>query len=266
MKNNRFAVITGTSKGIGFEYARQLLALGYNVIGVSRNNQTFADLKKEFPNQHVVSFNYDLSDLNNVQTFYDNIKDQDIDLLINNAGFGDFGSFIDSKSEVCMNMIDLNIKALQLLTRLFVKHFQAQNYGKIINISSIVGFIPFPFHNIYGATKAYVNSFSIGLNYELKFINSSVRVVTVCPGATVSSFAERAARVKTHNNSQRKYMPTAKLVKNSLKVFFKHPNKDVIIVGLKNKYLVFRWRHLSIARNMRSRFKLIKKRSKKSNA
>ncbi len=237
MDINKYAVVTGCSRGIGYAYCIELLKRGYNVIGVSRHTEPFMKLAKKYPEQKLVAYNLDLSVKENPAKFFQNIKKYPIDLVINNAGFGRFGLYWNTDNNNDLNMIDLNIEALQTLTYLFVKKFMKQKSGRIINISSIVGFLPLPYSPTYSASKAYVTAFSTAINHELKAHRSPVRVITVCPGATESDFAQRAyAQDKLDKFFNKiKKMPADYLCEQSLDKIDRKPNKDIIIIGFKNK-------------------------------
>ena len=147
------ALITGASSGIGREMAIYLSSLGYDLIVVARDKKKLDDLQKEIK-ANVNIYNYDLADTKNCFKLYDDIKDEKIDILINNAGYGLFGSYDEVNLDDELNMIDLNIKSLQILTKLFLND---NNLKYILNVASSAGLTKGgPLMSTYYATKSYV--------------------------------------------------------------------------------------------------------------
>lgn len=192
---NKTALITGASSGIGYELSLIFAEHGYNLVLVARSADKLEDLKQKLESQYNIKvFNIvkNLSDLDSAQEIYneiDNLKLR-IDVLVNNAGFGDFGEFYNSDINKLHNMIELNINSLTKLTRLFLPHMVQNKNGKILNIASMGSFQPGPLMAVYYASKAYVLSFSEAISRELK--NSGVTVTAVCPGPTKTNFSETA--------------------------------------------------------------------------
>ena len=129
------ALITGASSGIGLEMAKYLSTLGYDLVLVARNKKKLEEIKKDIAT-NVLIFDYDLSNLDNCYKLYDNVKYMGIDILINNAGFGLFGDYTNSDLDIEMNMVDLNVKALHILTKLFVNN---NGIKHILNVASSAG-------------------------------------------------------------------------------------------------------------------------------
>lgn len=188
------ALITGASSGIGKEMAFYLASLGYDLIVVSTKKEELEEIYKDCRTK-VFSYGFDLTKQENCHQLYEEVKDMKIDLLINNAGFGDCGYFVKTSLEKEMNMIDLNIKAMHTLTKLFLKDFVKRDYGKILNVASVAGFMPGPYMATYYATKSYVLNLTVALNEELKQNHSKVRVFVLCPGPVKTNF-NKVANVK----------------------------------------------------------------------
>jgi uncharacterized protein len=208
------ALITGASNGIGLELAKIHAAKGGNLVLVARNKPRLDKLKAELETQYKISVHTigkDLSAFNAALEVYEettkhNIK---IDYLINNAGFGDFGMFVETDWTKEFQMINLNITALTQLTKLYLKDMIKRSKGKIMNVASTAAFQPGPTMAIYYATKAYVLNFSEAIDNEVR--DSGVTVTTLCPGATESGF-QAAAAMEESNLVKGKKLPTAKKV------------------------------------------------------
>lgn len=185
------ALITGASEGMGRAMAEQLAGMGYEIIAVARNEQNLADLKAALGEQ-TQTFALDLSDMANCFRLYDLVNTQDIDILINNAGFGVYGGFCESDLDAELTMLDLNVKALHLLTKLFLRDFVAKNKGTILNVASLAAFMPGPMHAGYYASKAYVLRLTLAIHEELRRRGSAVYVGAFCPGPVKTGFNRRA--------------------------------------------------------------------------
>lgn len=185
------ALITGASSGIGKDIALNLSDRGYDLILVSKSNKNIEELTKKLKTKYTV-ISTDLSNREEVIKLYNDIKDQDIDILINNAGFGVYGDFIDTSLDKELNMIDLNICAVHILTKLFLKDFNKKNKGYILNVSSSAAFQPGPLMASYYASKAYVLRLTTAIHRELKVNNSNVVVSVLCPGPVNTNFNKNA--------------------------------------------------------------------------
>ena len=190
MKNK--ALITGASSGIGYSMAKYLDSLGYDLVLVARNKEKLEVIKKEMKN-NVQVIVMDLTVIDNCFELYNTVKD--VDLLINNAGFGLFGNFYDTNLDKELEMIDLNIKALHILNKLYLKDMIARDRGTILNVASIAGFMPGPLLDTYYATKNYVVRLSEGIREELRRRKSSVKISVLCPGPVKTNF-DNVAGVK----------------------------------------------------------------------
>lgn len=181
------ALITGASSGIGRDIARILSSKGYDLIIVARNKEKLNELKSELKtNVKVISM--DLENIENVKRLYNDVKDDNIDILINNAGFGLIGEFNKTSIDKELSMIDLNIKALHILTKLFLTDFIKKDSGYILNVSSSAAFEPGPLMATYYSTKSYVYNLSLALYEELRRINSHVNISCLCPGPVNTNF------------------------------------------------------------------------------
>ena len=183
------ALITGASSGIGRDMAIYLGEKGFDLVIVGRDKERLEEVKRSVKtNVEVIS--KDLSKLENCMEIYNNVKD--IDVLINNAGFGTFGKFTQTDLETEIKMINTNITALHILTKLYMQEMCKKNKGYIMNVGSIAGFLPGPLMETYYSTKAYVLRLTQGLQEELKKQKSNVKISLLCPGPTKTDFLRRA--------------------------------------------------------------------------
>ena len=186
------ALITGASSGIGRDIAINLSKKGYDLILVARDLEKLNEIKaKLHTNVEVVSM--DVSKAENCKELHE--KYQDIDILVNNAGFGDCGYFTKTSLDKELKMIDTNIVAYHVLTKLYLQDMKQRNSGKILNVASIAGFMPGPLMATYYSTKAYVVRLSEAIREELKKENSKVQISILCPGPVNTNF-NKVADVK----------------------------------------------------------------------
>lgn len=181
------ALITGASSGIGYSMAKYFDKLEIELILVGRNKEKLEQLQQELKVKSKIVI-ADLSDLTKVKELYILTRSEDIDILINNAGFGLFGEFNDIDINKELEMINTNIKAVHLLTKLFLRDMKKKNSGYIMNVSSSAAFGPGPLMATYYATKAYVNNLTEAISEELKRSNSNVLVSSLCPGPVDTNF------------------------------------------------------------------------------
>ena len=192
------ALITGGSAGLGREFARQLAGRARSLILVARREQKLNELRDELKQQHpnltVHIRPTDLADRAQQKELIAGLEREkiDVDLLINNAGFGDSGSFVTSDPRHNEQMMLVNMVALTSLTRHLLPKMIVRKRGAILNVSSSAGFLPIPSFAVYAATKAYVTSFSEALRAELR--STGVTVSTLCPGPVHTEFQEVATR------------------------------------------------------------------------
>lgn len=192
---NNVSLITGASGGIGRELAKIHAAAGGDLIIVARRGDELEKLKHELESAHgvkVVCVPADLTEFGSVHHVYGRCREatDQIDILINNAGFGGHGKFHERDWDQESSMIRLNIMALSELTHLIVPDMIKAGRGKILNIGSTAGFLPGPLQAVYYATKAYVNSFSQALAEELR--ETGVTVTVLCPGPVDTGFSNEA--------------------------------------------------------------------------
>lgn len=188
--NKKIALITGASSGIGRDMSKDLAKRGYNLILVSRDEQKLEELKKEFNEIEVTVIAMDLSDSENCKKLYKEVKNKfgNIDILINNAGFGEFGLFTETNLEKEISLINTNITAVHILTKLFLQDMVHANKGNILNVASIAGFLPGPLMAAYYSSKAYVLRLSQSIREELKKQKSKVKISVLCPGPVNTNF------------------------------------------------------------------------------
>jgi len=189
------ALVTGASLGLGAEFARLLASEGYDLVLTARNGERLSTLKKEVENLHGVDVHIvvaDLADARAPAAIHEHVRARgfDIDVLVNNAGFGMYGKFHESNLKIEMEMVQVNIVALMHLTKLFVQDMVARRRGRIVNVASTAAFQPGPMQSVYYASKAFVLSFSEAIGNELK--GTGVTVTALCPGPTPTGFQERA--------------------------------------------------------------------------
>ena len=188
-ENKKIALITGASSGIGRDMARDLAERGYNLILVARDKERLEELKKEFKVK-VTIISTDLSDSNNCKELYKEVKDKfgKIDILINNAGFGEFGFFTETNLDKEISLINTNVTAVHILTKLFLKDMKEADSGIILNVASIAGFLPGPLMAAYYSSKSYVLRLSQSIREELKKQKSNVKISVLCPGPVNTNF------------------------------------------------------------------------------
>ena len=179
------ALITGASSGIGRDMARYLSKLGYDLVIVARSKEALENLKNEL-NTNVEVIAMDLCDKENCYKLYEQAKD--IDILINNAGFGVFGHFVETDLDKEVSLIQTNIIAVHILTKLYLKDMVKKNKGHILNVASIAGFMPGPLMATYYASKNYVVSLTRAINKELKKSKSNIKMSLLCPGPVKTNF------------------------------------------------------------------------------
>lgn len=181
------AMITGASSGIGLSFAKYLSSLGYDLILVARRKEKLQSLKKQLKT-NVKIFSIDLSIKENCFELYNKIKNEKIDILINNAGLGDFGYFYNTDLNKELQMLDVNIKSLHILTKLILKDMIKNNSGYILNVASAASFAPGPLMATYYSSKSYVLRFSQSIAYELKYKKYNVKISVLCPGPVNTEF------------------------------------------------------------------------------
>lgn len=245
------ALITGASSGIGLDMAKYLATMKCELILVARDKEKLEKIQESLPTK-VTIIVADLSNEQKVKELYVLTKNEKIDILINNAGFGTFGYFTETDINKEFEMIDTNIKAVHLLTKYFVKDMEKNNFGYILNVASSAAFQPGPLMATYYATKSYVYQLTAALNYEQKKKKTNVHVSVLCPGPVDTNF-NNVAGVKFGV----KPLKSTYVAKYAIDKMFK--NKMLIIPGFKMKCAKFFGRFiptnlmLSIAYNIQKK-------------
>ncbi|MGK7919656.1 MAG: SDR family NAD(P)-dependent oxidoreductase [Trichodesmium sp.] len=235
------ALITGASAGIGKTFAQELAARKTNLILVARSEDKLHELANNLQSQYQIQTDVIVKDLTEpgaTKAVFEVVsqKGLTIDLLVNNAGFGDYGNFTERPLEKQVNMIQLNITALVELTHLFLPGMQKNKTGAIINVASIGGFQPLPYMSVYGATKAFVLSFSEALWAENQDLG--VKIFALCPGPTESEFFQRAEFPKsTGATSNQKLTSAEEVVVDALQALEKNPS-NVVTGGFSSQLIV----------------------------
>lgn len=181
------AIVTGASSGIGRDIAIYLGSLGYDLILVSRDINRLEETASKIDTK-VEICPMDLTGRDNCFKLYDKYKDEDIDLLVNNAGFGLFGNTWETDINKEMKMIDLNVTAVHILTKLFLQDMVREDKGRILNVASVAGLLVGPTLNTYYATKNYITKWTMGIYEELRRVKSNVHISCLCPGPVNTNF------------------------------------------------------------------------------
>lgn len=240
------ALITGASSGIGEELAKNLARRGFDLILVARRIKRLKEIKENITKKYDVRVKLiysDLSDTKNCRRLHQAVRNMNIDILINNAGFGLFGKFYQTSLERELEMIDVNIKAVHILTKLFLQDFTKRNYGFILNVSSIAGFMAGPLMATYYASKNYVLQLTRAISQELKQNKINVYVGALCPGPVDTEFNRVAGAEFAVGGTS-----AAEVAKYSIDEMFK--GKTVIIPKKEIKALAL------ISKTMPSKFML----------
>lgn len=223
------ALVTGASSGIGRDIAKVLSNKGYDLVIVARRVELLEELKKELKT-NVEIVNLDISKRENCEKLFEEHKD--IDILVNNAGFGIFGTFDSTDLDKELSMLNTNVQAVHILTKLYVKEMKKRDSGKILNVASIAGFMVGPLMSAYYATKNYVVALSRGINKELKKDKSKVQVSVLCPGPVRTNFND-VAGVKFGVSSLSSDYVSMYAIEKLLK------GKEVIVPGFNIRVLKF---------------------------
>ncbi len=225
------ALVTGASSGIGKAMSIYLSELGYDLILVSRDKEKLEETKKLCKTK-VDIIPTDLSVKENAFKLYEKTKDEDIDLLINGAGFGLFGNTWETDLGKELKMIELNVVSLHILTKLFLQDFVKKDKGRILNIASSAGFLAGPFLNTYYASKNYVAKWTMAIYEELRRAKSNVHISCLCPGPVDTNFNKVAGGSFTVKALSSEYVARF-AIDRCLK------NKLLIVPGLSVKLGIF---------------------------
>lgn len=236
--NNRYVLITGATVGIGYELAKLFAQDGYNLIIVARTEEDLQQRADEFSKQYginVVSITKDLFNPEAPFELYDEVKAKGllVDVLVNDAGQGQYGLFVESDIRRQLDIIQLNVSSLTVLTYLFLKDMVARNEGKILQLGSIASELPGPWQAVYHATKAYVLSLTEALINEVK--DTNITLTTLQPGATDTDFFNKAD-MQESKIMDTKLSDPVKVAKDGYEALMK--GDDKIVSGLKNKAMV----------------------------
>ena len=221
------ALITGASSGIGKEFAKILSNKGYDLVLVARDEEKLKQLKNEL-NTNIKIMCMDLSNENNCKKLH--AENPNIDLLINNAGFGDCGNFTNTSLDKEISMINTNIVAYHILTKLYLIDMKKLNKGHILNVASIAGFMPGPLMSTYYATKSYIVRLCEGIREELKKEKSNVKISILCPGPVKTNFT-KVANVRFNLREANSYT-VAKYAIDHLNRFYIIPGIDIKLAKL----------------------------------
>jgi short-subunit dehydrogenase len=235
------ALITGASGGIGAAFAAELAKRQHNLILVARSEAKLQQLAAQLQQEFKISVEIIVQDLTApgaTNTVFNTVvqKGWTVDLLVNNAGFGDYGAFADRPLAKQVEILQLNIVALVELSHLFLSGMRERRSGSIINVASLAAFQPMPYLSIYAATKAFVLSFSEALWAENK--DFGVRVLALCPGPTESDFFKAAEFPEgLASSSGQKLVPADEVVRDALKALEKNES-NVVTGGFLNQIIV----------------------------
>lgn len=232
----QYILITGASSGIGYEMAHQLAALKYNLILTARSEDKLAAMQQELSFKYGITVHYipkDLGKTEQAAKLFDDIKSAgyQVSHLVNNAGYGVYGSFVETSLETELNMIDLNVSSLVILTKLFAKDMVARKSGRIMNVSSVIAYLPFPYQSVYSATKSFVLAFSQTLAAELE--GTGVVVTTLAPGVTETAFISPEMR-ETNLLKSNKLTSAKTVASEGVKLLLHGKGKK--IVGFQNRF------------------------------
>lgn len=249
------ALITGASSGIGYSMAKYLSSLGYDLILVARDKEKLQKIQKELKTDVKIVV-VDLAQESKLKDLYVVCKNDNIDILINNAGFGLFGEFNSTDLNTELNMIDVNIKAVHILTKLFLKDMVKRNSGYILNVSSSASFQAGPLMSTYYASKSYVTKLTLALYEELRKSKSNVHVSCLCPGPVKTNFNDVA-----NVQFAMKGMDSDVVAKYAIDKMLK--KKLIIVPGFKMKTILFFNRLVSNKFALKIVYKIQKRKEKK---
>lgn len=245
------ALITGASSGLGYEFARQLSCKGYDIVAVARRTDRLLALSQELCTK-VIPITADLSKEEECRRVFELTKDIDIDIVINNAGFGLLGEFSSSELSRELEMLDVNCRAPHILMKLFLSRFIADDKGYILNVCSVGSFMPGPLLSAYYAGKAYLLNLTRAVQEELRCRGSKVYVGCLCPGPIDTEFnyvAKGNAKIKSRS--------AADIAEYSIVKMFKR--KPTIIPGTEVKLSALAAKLMPVRLMMRITYNIQKK-------
>lgn len=232
-----YILITGASAGIGYAMAQQLAAKKFNLILVARSRDTLMRMQTDLSSAFNIDVQYITKDLSNpaaASELFLEVKTKKyiVTHLVNNAGFGGYGNFLETSLEHELSMISLNVSSLVVLTKLFAQDMAKRKSGRIMNVASLLSFIPFPYYAVYSATKTFVLAFSETIAAELE--GSGVVVTTLCPGTVETDFHTPEMR-KTNAMHANKPVSAEQVAKAGVKLLLNGKGKK--IVGFNNWFI-----------------------------
>jgi short-subunit dehydrogenase len=238
-QSTKYALVTGGTSGIGYELAKLLARDGYNIILVARQQEGLDKTSKELSLMYKVKVEPMAKDLfypGNAFELADDIKAKgiQIDILVNDAGQGQYGEFVDTDIQREIDIINLNISSLVILTKAFLKDMVARGDGRILNLASIAGKMPGPLQAVYHGTKAFVHSFTEAIRDEVK--DSGVTVTSLLPGATNTDFFRKAQMEGSKIVQSGQLADPAKVAEDGYKALMS--GDDMVVSGMKNKMQV----------------------------
>ena len=238
ISDNQYALITGATEGIGYELAKLFAQDGYNLVIVSRTEADLQNMTSEFKQQfgiEVVPIAKDLFEKDAALELYQEVESMGItiNVLVNNAGQGEYALFVDADINRLLDIIQLNINSLTVLTHLFLKDMVSRNEGKILQLASIASELPGPWQAVYHGTKAYVLQLTESLIQELK--DTNVSMTALQPGATDTDFFNKAT-MQESKIVDGKLSDPAKVAKDGYRALME--GDDKVVSGLMNKVLI----------------------------
>jgi len=234
-KQGKTALITGASGGIGYKLTRLFARDGYNLVLVARGEDKLAEIKCDLEKRHGIKVTVivkDLSEASSPRELFDQVEREgiEVDALVNNAGFTDFGLFLEADLQKMLEMMQVNMVTLTHLTRLFLPGMVKRRSGRIMNVASTAAYLPGPLMAVYYATKAYVLSFSEALSNELE--GTGVTVTALCPGITATGFQKRGDMEDSKLAASGNIMDARTVAKIGYKGFMK--GRPIVVTGLRN--------------------------------
>lgn len=250
------ALVTGASSGIGRDMAIYLGSLGYDLILVSRDENRLKETASKIET-NVTIYPTDLCGRDNCFKLYDTFKDEDIDILVNGAGFGLFGNTWETDINKELKMIDLNITAVHILTKLFLQDMVKKDKGYILNIASSAGFLAGPILNTYYASKNYVTKWTMAIYEELRKVKSNVHISCLCPGPVNTNFNKVAG-----GSFNMKALSSEYVAQYGIDNMFK--NKLVIVPGFTVRMGLFFNRFISNKMSLKIVYNIQSKKTKRN--
>lgn len=235
---NKTCLITGAASGLGYEFSKLALKDGFDLILIDINELKINAVKKELEclaDQKITVFSKDLCKQHVVEEIKEEIKEENIDMLINNAGFGLFGKFSETEWELEERMMYLHMLNCIHLTKIVLRKMIDNDCGKILNISSLAAFHPGPLMSIYFASKSFLLSFSEAIANEVK--NTGVSITVLCPGPTKTNFQKTVNNTSSRNKIKLNMANAGAVASYGYDALKK--NKTIAIPGIFNKFLAF---------------------------